>query len=358
MRCIRRRASECPLFEELDVPVVETLDPPSFMAWVDAKPTQPARRSPPASQREGPLHKFATWKFQRLPAEHLKSGVVNFGRAGDRVRKEKAQGRCGADGTPSLNLLKAIVHTDALPTALASRADHYWLTGPRRYMTVLEVCRAFGLSDGSPLTAALRRVRCPTNAVSMAGRGIHAGVAAAVLRWLDARTLLPAHPTYASSCSGVDFFAAALHERGSFAYMHAAECDKQCRAVLMDAWGLAAARIHEDAASAAARTAAHVDLYVASPSCVDFSARRHGRDDAVVAEGALDANSTVGFILDGRARVVVVEKNVAERDGVAAITTILARAPYDWRFAELDPRLHAGHPIVRERAYWVGVRRS
>mmetsp|Transcript_2247 Transcript_2247/g.4961 ORF Transcript_2247/g.4961 Transcript_2247/m.4961 type:complete len:305 (-) Transcript_2247:352-1266(-) len=205
-------------------------------------------------------------------------------------------------------------------------------------MTVLEVCRAFGLSDGSPLTAALRRGRCPTNAVSMAGRGIHAGVAAAVLRWLDARALLPAHPTYASSCSGVDFFAAALHERGAFAYMHAAECDKQCRAVLMDAWGLAAARIHEDAASAAARTAAHVDLYVASPSCVDFSARRHGRDDAVVAEGALDANSTVGFILDGRARVVVVE-NVAERDGVAAITTILARAPYDWRFAELDPRL-------------------
>jgi len=212
------------------------------------------------------------------------------------------------------------VHTDALPTALASRADHYWLTGPRRYMTVLEVCRTFGLSDGSPLTAALRRVRCPTNAVSMAGRGIHAGVATAVLRWLDARALLPAHPTYASSCSGVDFFAAALHERGAFAYMHAAECDKQCRAVLMDAWGLAAARIHEDAASAAARTAAHVDLYVASPSCVDFSARRHGRDDAVVAEGALDANSTVGFILDGRARVVVVE-NVAERDGVAAITT-------------------------------------
>ena len=281
---------------------------------------------------------------------------VCLGRAGDRVTAARRKGNAEPDGAPTVKLLKAVVHTGVLPTALASRADQDWLTGPRRYMSVLEVCRAFGLEDFSPLTDALRNVKCPTNAVSMAGRGIHAGVAGAIVDWLDARALLPPVPTYSSSCSGVDFFAAAFAQRGPFRYMHASECDAACRAVLAEAWHVD--HIYHEAASAAAAEAPETDVHVASPPCVDFSQRRHDRDASVVAEGASRIAEYLRFVLAGRARVAVIE-NVADADGIAAIATVLAddRA-YDWWHGVLDPRRHAGQPVARERAFWIGVRKG
>jgi len=253
-------------------------------------------------------------------------------------------------------MLAAMVHARTLPTLTASRADQWWLVKRRRYMSVLEVARAFGLSDGNPLTAALRAVKCPATAVELAGRGIHSGVAHLLIQWIDAHAPLPANPTYASSCSGIDFFAAALHEArgGAFQYIHASECRPDARAVLRHAWGLDDAAVFPDARAPAAAGAPCVDLYVASPDCTHFSRRNHDKDAASLAAGAVAVASTLGFVLAGRARVVVVE-NVAEPDGVASISTALQQAPYTWHRQKLDALEHAGQPVSRERMFWVGV---
>ena len=91
----------------------------------------------------------------------------------------------------SRQLARALIHDTILPTALAAHGDHYYILGAGRYMTVKEVCRSMGLSDDSPLMRAMLRVPCPTTAITMAGRGVHAAVARRVVDKLSQDGLLP-----------------------------------------------------------------------------------------------------------------------------------------------------------------------
>lgn len=362
-RARRRRAAEGAPFPSIGIAPAPIREPVSFMSWIDKKPAHPCRTTPAASEKVGPLNYMRIWDLRRVPAATRAAGVIVFGRAGDRVRKWRATDGGSADGPPPLQLATALIHTDHLPTALGSRPDHYWLAGQERWMSVLEVCRSMGLPDASPLTAALRRVPCPTTAVEMCGNGIHAGVARRIVSHLDAAGHLPAQTRplrYASACSGCDFFADAVRAArpDSFRYMHAAECASAPRAVLADAWGLSPDAIFEDAASDEAASAPEVDLFVASPSCKKFSKRRRGRDADTVADGGAEAAGTLGFVMAGRAAVVVLE-NVADHDGGAALTTILRKAKaYEWSVQELSAREHAGVPVERVRRFWVGIRRT
>ena len=353
LRALNRRAAEAQEFPSLGIQRATANRPVSFRGWIDQTPAEPVRKTPPQSKQEGPLKHMQMWGMGRLPQD----GVIVFTRAADRVRAWRKSPEGTSDGKPPIAVISPMVHTDILPTATAQRADQWWLTKEKRYMSVLEVCRAFGLRDTSPLTVTLRALPCPTTAVSLLGKAISAASADVVVKWLDGQGLLPAHIRYASTCSGIDCFAEAVDKArpGKWSYCHAAEIDDTPRAVLKAAWGLADSAIYGDARSTEAASAAVVDLFVASPDCSYFSRRRHDRSAAVIADGGGHATSVLPFVAAAKAKVVVVE-NVDEPDGVGAITTVLrGLRQYKWRSQTIDACAHGGIPAVRARRFWIGV---
>ena len=355
-RVIRRRAAECPTFKDLGIPHAVLADDASYAQFIDVAPRGKVRPTPTAASGQGPLAHLKAWGlWDACPA-----GVVVFGRAGDRVRAWRKGTGAGTATTPPAQLAFALVHTGVVPTATASRPDQFWLTEQQRYMSVREVCRVMGVRDDNPLSAALQRVRCPTNAVSFLGRAIHVDIAKVILTFLKGMRVLPDTLTYASACSGIDTFAAAVHDMwgDSWRYAHAAEPDTQPRNVLADAWGLDPSNIYMDAGSPEAQAAERADLFVLSPECNAFSRRRHGRDAGVIAGGAADAARVMPFVMAAKAKVVVLE-NVDEPDAVASISTMLQDASaYFWRSQALDPSTHAGVPARRERRFFIGILRQ
>jgi hypothetical protein len=355
-RAIRRRAAECPTFKDLGIPRVDLPDGASYLQFIGAEPQGKLRPTPTVASGQGPLAHLRAWGlWDACPA-----GVVVFGRAGDRVRAWRKGAGASATAAPPAQLAIALVHTGLVPTATASRPDQFWLTEQQRYMSVREVCRVMGVRDDNPLSSALQRVRCPTNAVSFLGRAIHVDVAKRILTFLKGMRVLPDQLTYASACSGIDTFAAAVHDMwgDAWRYAHAAEPETQPRNVLSDAWGLDPSRIYMDAGAPDARAAEPADLFVLSPECNAFSRRRHDRDAGVIAGGAADAGRVMAFVMAAKAKVVVIE-NVDEPDAVASISTMLADATaYFWRSQALDPSTHAGVPARRERRFFIGVLRQ
>ena len=108
--------------------------------------------------------------------------------------------------------------------------------------------------------------------------------------------------------------------------MHAAVPDKQARTVLScEAQGLARTHIYMDAGGPDAAGAETVDIFVLSPECNAFSRRRHGRNASIIAGGAASAAHATAFVLQTKAKVVVIA-NVDEPDVTASIATILASA--------------------------------
>ena len=352
-RVIRRRAAECPTFKDIGIPRVDLADDASYLQFVDATPRGKTRPTPAVASGQGPLAHLKAWGLWDV----CPAGVIVFGRAGDRVRAWRKDKGAGATDVPPAKLAVALVHTGVVPTATASRPDQFWLTDQQRYMSVREVCRVMGLRDVNPLSAALQRVRCPTNAVSFLGRAIHVDIATRILTFLRGMRVLPDQLTYASACSGIDTFAAAVHDMwgDTWRYAHAAEPETQPRSVLSDAWGLDTSHIYMDAGSPEAQAAEPVDLFVLSPECNSFSRRRHGRDAEIMAGGAADAARVMPFVTSAKAKVVVIE-NVDEPDAVASIATMLADArAYFWRSQALDPATHAGVPARRERRFFIGI---
>ena len=210
---LNRNVKKCPLRGTLGIAPAATVSPASFMAWVDEESVPPQRPTPAEDTNQGPLNYARAWGLSRVREDILASGVIVFGRAADRVRKWRSDSGAAADAPPPIALLTSLVHTDTLPTALTSRADHYWLTGQRRYMSVPELTRAMGLRATSNLTRALCAIRCPTNAGIHCGNGIHAGVADLVLDWIHARVPLPTTLTYASLRHARALFSSPEHSR-------------------------------------------------------------------------------------------------------------------------------------------------
>lgn len=350
-RVIRRAASACPDLPSIGIQEARARSPLTYKVWLDRSPAGSLREN---HTTQGPGAKIASWNSEGV----FLDGVVCCARAESRIRSwRKAQG-VNASSPPPTSLLLSLVHTSVLPTAVASKADHWWLADCNRWMSVREVGRAFGIRENSPLMEALCGSPYPASAVAVAGKAIHAGVARLILSKLHTEGMLPAFIRYGSSCSGADFFAEAVDSLwdGQWAYLHAAERDPVPRRILASAWGLHEEFIFLDAASEEAASAEEVDLYVLSPDCVDFSRRRHARSNEVVASGAVNAASQLSFVQRGKAKVVVIE-NVDEPDGVGALTDLICEIScYTWRSQALDSLLHAGVPVRRSRRFWVGVR--
>ena len=134
LRALNRRAKEADPFPSLGVPEAGDTVPSSFHHWIDARPAKPCRPTPSLQSEEGPLNYSKLWRLGRVPGD----GVVVFSRAADTIRNWRKAKRENLTGLPPVAKLTPLVHTKILPTAMAQRADHYWLTGQKRYMSVLE----------------------------------------------------------------------------------------------------------------------------------------------------------------------------------------------------------------------------
>ncbi|KAL3917144.1 MAG: hypothetical protein SGPRY_006522, partial [Prymnesium sp.] len=291
----------------------------------------------------GPLSKRA----QCNPSGEWLNGVVCCARAESRIRAWRKGAGHGPSVPPPRHLLHAIVHSEVLPTAVASKSDHWWLASESRWLSVREVCKAFELRGDSPLTIALSSEVCPASAVKIAGRAIHAGVFGLLIDPLDAE----------GSCSAADFFAEALDARRGkdWVYLHAAEADAVPRRKGLwpeHGWGLEEGRIFRYASSPEAAAPPECDLFVISPDCGDFSKRRHGRDESVLVSGAVAVFCMLGFLNERKATVAVIA-NVDELDGVGFNTDLLAELQgYAWRSQAIDSLTHAGVPVHRHRRFW------
>jgi len=189
----------------------------------------------------------------------------------------------------------------------------------------------------------------------MCGNGIHAGAADIVLGWIDARVAIPHDPEYASSCSGVDFFAAALEMRHpGFRYIHAAEKDKAARSVLRDAWLLADDEIFAEAKSPEAATPPLLS-FIASPHPVCNSANG-GTAKRPTRLPRAPPRSPACSASYGHAWS-------SSRTSIRPMALRPSTSPwranaYDWCEQKLDAHVHAGQPETRERHFWVGIRRE
>ncbi|KAL3903858.1 MAG: hypothetical protein SGPRY_011508, partial [Prymnesium sp.] len=75
------------------------------------------------------------------------SGVVCYERAAGRVQRERS-------GMADSSFMEGVIRLEVLPTAVASRSDHYVVIDPHRgprFMTVDEVARGFDVPTSSPL---------------------------------------------------------------------------------------------------------------------------------------------------------------------------------------------------------------
>ena len=74
---------------------------------------------------------LAGWNLAR-PGPLPPHSVLVYERAANRVQTWRRTAGVSATSEPPLDLLRALIHTDKVPTALASHSDHYWLPGLER----------------------------------------------------------------------------------------------------------------------------------------------------------------------------------------------------------------------------------
>ncbi|KAL1527611.1 hypothetical protein AB1Y20_008997 [Prymnesium parvum] len=113
----------------------------TFHKWLAARPQDERQRELLVGGR--------TWTgLKAWPRARQEGwGVVCYERAAGRLLAEH-------EGELSEDAVRALIHFEVLPTAVASAGDHYVLVGPAgaaRYMSVDEVARAFGIASTSPL---------------------------------------------------------------------------------------------------------------------------------------------------------------------------------------------------------------
>ena len=331
-----------------------TQGPRTFAGWLSARPDLDRRRSIKRCNRI--LGGLKEWypRWLRQP------GVVCYERAAARISSERVKkGRAYGP-----YFLSRIVKTISLPTLTASRGNHYVVVEvgkEPRFMTVQEVARSFMVPEGGPLWAMLARpTMAPIEAVSALGRGVHVGVARAIVSMLMKEGALKRGLSYGSAYSGVDTFAAAVDAEtgGDFSYAFASEIEKEARRGLIDAWGcrgLAETSCHHDAEKAPATTEGYVDFWVATPECNEHSAANRGKTEAKQASSIDSVSSSLEYVRLRRPRVVVVE-NVVKASIVPAVTGMLSRlAGYRLRTAPLGPSEAADAPTARQRQFWVLV---
>ena len=353
----RYKATRERLGELVVAPAVK--GPPSFAQWLSRDWKSDYHHSIAGCNRI--LGGLERW----YPRWLLGPGVICYERAAARVWDERESR--GAPVGPFF--LKGIVHQWELPTLTASPGNHYVVVEQGeepRFMTVQEVARAFMVPEGGPLWCGLTsRVVSARDVVTLMGKGLHVGVARAILRPLVLAGVLRPGMTYGSAFSGIDMFAAAVDAEmeGRWTFEFACERDstleaRNARKVLLSSWGrrgLTEARCHTDACSDVAVTEKHVTLWVATPDCKEHSAANRDPSEEAQATSMATAWRALEYVRRRRPTVVVVE-NVTNATVVPPMTGLLLRLErYRVWTAPLDPRQAADAPMARERQFWLLV---
>ena len=298
----------------------------------------------------------------------------------DSWAKGSPAGKTGCQ-PPRHVLLKAASEVEA-PTCARSSSHHLWWVREGRRLTVGELLCLMGVCTGARLFQVLTNPMSvsPAKALNAIGDGVHVGVCVALLRracelgarlklgaagrWLKSRGPL----RYASSCSGVDFFAQALQRVygvGGWTYVAACEQDAHSRRILGLVYGgdglleSSIVRDAEDVESsrrAVQEAGGDLDLWVFTPPCRAFSSLNRHRSWERSLHDLEVVKRMFLFAYVCRPEVVVVE-NVSSRESVAAISAIVVGLNmYKWYGQELLAEVHAGASIRRKRHFWVGIK--
>jgi hypothetical protein len=304
----------------------------------------------------------ASWHLERL-GPLPPHAVVCPERAAARVAAwRKAQARSQLS-PPPIALLRGIVHTTYLPTCVASSGDHYWMIARGRWATPLELLALFEVPAASPLgrSVATRPNAEAKHIASAIGRAIHAGDAARVLARLRSRASFPPVVRYATACSGIDTFAAAMDVAfgtTGWRYVAASESDAASAKLLAMTYsdrGLTPGAITRDARDAEAAAAAPPsDVWVFTPPCNAFSRRNHRRSERQLLEAAASIDAMLAYPRAQSPSAIVVE-NVDEADARSLVSSRLLSLPgYKWEYTRLEAR--DSGPMARARCFWMGWR--
>ena len=331
--------------------------------WLDtAAPPEPRPPPPPVSRLRT---RMALWNAEgpdrmgKIP----RHTVVVFERAESRVRKWRTDTGARADAPPPVALLRALFHTDHVPTALTGDNDHFWLPVLDRWASVTEVLRLFGAPSDHPIVTAMTAPSVPpAAAVTMLGRSVSVPSAERALS-LILFAMPPDRPTrYASACSGVDMVAVALDSlcAGPWEYLFASEERSAVADVLHAAHaprGLARDAIYADAISPEATTLAPpCDIWVATPPCESYSRRNQTRSVDGQVEAASDFDLMLMYPRTHRPLAIIVE-NVDEPESRSAISAaVLSIEGYEWETFASDAAEYG--PMARKRRFWIGLKQQ
>jgi hypothetical protein len=339
------------LAEDPPPPTAEA--PGSWLAAGRSKNPRPAPKDG-SRIRKG----IESWGMERL-GDLPYHAVIVYERAAGRVKDWRDKNGLADDAQPPIQLLRALVHTDHIPTALAAPGDHFWLPALGRWASTAEVLDMFQVPRDSPLRQALLSAAVPDEeAVSHLGRAVQVGSAMRALK--EAALALPtARPVrYASACSGVDTVAAGMNAvfPQGWEYVFASEENAEAAGVLTKAWsgqGLTPAWVFGDAKSSEATVdAPTVDLWVITPPCPDYSRRNHARSAKGVRQASSALDRMLEYARNRRPSAIVVE-NVDEPEARAAITAaLLSVTGYTWVTFASDARDYTS--MARSRRFWVG----
>ena len=329
-------------------------------SWLGTGGATTARAPPPDGGRI--LGGTESWGVDRLGTlpDHT---VICYERAAGRVQEWRSRTNASPTAAPPPSLLRAIMHTSAVPTALASHSDHFYLPVLGRWVTPAEILTMFSVPGDHPLRAVLCSPPVsPVAAVSMLGRAVHVRAAARALSLALAAIPLQPSPSnplrYASACSGIDLAAVALDTLlpAAWTYVFASETNEHVAAVLARAHaarGLRPDAIHPDATLPAATTdAPPVHLWLVTPPCEAYSRRNHHRSEGREVDAVSDFDAMLEYARAHRPMAIVVE-NVEEPAAVLAITAAVLSLPgYTWVTVESEAAAYG--PMARARCYWVG----
>ena len=303
-----------------------------------------------------------SWGLARI-SDIPEHAVICYERAAGRIDEWRAKSGSGQRAVPPLCLVKALIHTDTIPTAVGSEADHYWLIALHRWASATELARLFGVPADHPMARALRSSAIPITArqaVRCFGKAVHCGSAGRAielaLRGHDSDSTV----MYASACSGIDTVAVALNTLvpGGWRYVFASECDAAAAKLLVASHshvGLAAENVHTDARSLAATVhAPRVDLWCITPPCEAFSRRNHARSTVDAIAAVRDINAMLLYPRIHRPAAIVVE-NVDEPETRSLIRqSLLGLEGYEWHTFVSEASEYG--PMSRARRFWVGGR--
>ena len=337
-------------------PAASTLD---REGWLVEDPSGGAkiRPSPSGKSRHSRLLlSFGLHRLEGLPP----TSIICVERAASRVREWRKRQRKSRirNALPPVRLIRAIVHTERLPTAVGSPADHYWLVLQGRWASPTEVMNMFRV-PGRALIRSLSS-RGPLNAralVQCLGCALHPVDAIRAIDFALSKVALPIPFRYASACSGIDLFATALVARFvgvAFYDAAATEIQPKLAAELARIYaprGLSRDRVFSDACSPEYAAAPHAHLWFGSFPCEPFSRRNHLRSEATYRAAAGVVDSMLAYARARRPPLIILE-NVDEVDGVAIISAALESLP-GYAFARLSLAASSHGDMARSRSFWV-----